>query len=61
VLNTIDRFQLTLDALSRSPRLASRVDATRQWYSEAIQRHRLYVTEHGEDLPEVRDWHWPQT
>jgi hypothetical protein len=23
-----------------------------------IQRHKLYVSEHGEDLPEVRDWRW---
>src|SRR6185312_2537039 len=39
VLNNIDRFQLTLDATSRVPRLASQVDAARQWYSEQIQRH----------------------
>ena len=59
VLNNIDRFQLVLDALSRVPRLASQVDAAQQWYSEMIQRHRLYVTEHGDDLPEVKDWRWP--
>jgi xylulose-5-phosphate/fructose-6-phosphate phosphoketolase len=58
VLNNIDRFQLALDAISRVPRLASKVDETRQWYSEEIQRHRLYVSENGEDLPEIRDWQW---
>jgi xylulose-5-phosphate/fructose-6-phosphate phosphoketolase len=58
VLNNIDRFQLTLDAITRVPRLASRVEDARQWYSEQIQRHKLYVSEHGEDLPEIRDWHW---
>jgi xylulose-5-phosphate/fructose-6-phosphate phosphoketolase len=60
VLNNIDRFQLALDAITRVPRLASQADAARQWYSEAIQRHRLYVTENGEDLPEIRDWRWQQ-
>ena len=59
VLNNIDRFQLVLDAISRVPRLASQVGAAQQWYSEMIQRHRLYVTEHGDDLPEVKDWRWP--
>jgi xylulose-5-phosphate/fructose-6-phosphate phosphoketolase len=59
VLNNIDRFQLALDAVTRVPRLASKVEAARQWYSEQIQRHKLYVTEHGEDLPDVRNWRWP--
>jgi xylulose-5-phosphate/fructose-6-phosphate phosphoketolase len=59
VLNNIDRFQLTLDAVHRVPRLASQVGPTEQWYSEAIQRHKLYVAENGEDMPEVRDWRWP--
>jgi xylulose-5-phosphate/fructose-6-phosphate phosphoketolase len=58
VLNNIDRFQLALDAMLRVPRLASQTDAARQWYSEQIQRHRLYVTENGEDLPEIRNWRW---
>ncbi len=60
VLNNIDRFQLTMDAITRVPRLASQADAARQWYSEQIQRHRLYVTENGEDLPEIRNWRWAQ-
>jgi xylulose-5-phosphate/fructose-6-phosphate phosphoketolase len=60
VLNNIDRFQLSLDAIKRVPRLAAQVDAAEQWYSEAIQRHRLYVSENGEDMPEIRNWRWSQ-
>jgi len=58
VLNNIDRFQLALDAITRVKRLASKVDDARQWYSEQIQRHRLYVSENGEDLPEIQNWQW---
>ncbi len=61
VLNNIDRFQLTLDAIHRVPRLAPKADAAEQWYSEAIQRHKLYVAENGDDLPEIKDWRWPQS
>jgi len=61
VLNNIDRFQLALDAVKRVPKLRGQADAAEQWYSEAIQRHRLYVAENGDDLPEIRDWRWPQS
>jgi xylulose-5-phosphate/fructose-6-phosphate phosphoketolase len=60
VLNNIDRFQLALDAIRRVPRLAAQSGAAEQWYSEAIQRHRLYVVENGEDLPEIRNWRWSE-
>jgi len=23
-----------------------------------MQRHKLYVSEHGEDMPEVANWKW---
>jgi len=23
-----------------------------------MERHKLYVGEHGDDMPEVRDWRW---
>jgi xylulose-5-phosphate/fructose-6-phosphate phosphoketolase len=58
VLNNIDRFQLVLDVFKRVSKLAAQHDAAEQWYSENIQRHRLYVAENGEDLPEIRNWRW---
>jgi xylulose-5-phosphate/fructose-6-phosphate phosphoketolase len=59
VLNNIDRFQLTLDAIKRVPRLKDETSKAEQWYSEQIQRHRLYVAENGDDLPEIKNWRWP--
>jgi xylulose-5-phosphate/fructose-6-phosphate phosphoketolase len=61
VLNRMDRFQLALDAIRRVPSLKGIADAASQQFSEAIQRHKLYVSEHGEDLPEVRDWKWTRS
>jgi len=58
VLNRLDRFQLTLDVVKRVPRLAARVERTTQWFTEMMQRHKLYVTEHGEDMPEIQNWKW---
>jgi len=58
VLNRLDRFQLALDVVRRVPRLAPHVANATQRFTEAMQRHKLYVSEHGEDLPEVRNWKW---
>jgi xylulose-5-phosphate/fructose-6-phosphate phosphoketolase len=58
VLNNLDRFQLALDAVRRIPRFSHLVPEASQRYSEQMQRHKLYVSEHGEDMPEVRDWKW---
>ncbi|MBV1690411.1 phosphoketolase family protein [Novosphingobium sp. G106] len=58
VLNNLDRYQLTLDAISRIPRLHDRVPAETQRYWATMERHKLHVAEHGEDMPEIRDWRW---
>jgi xylulose-5-phosphate/fructose-6-phosphate phosphoketolase len=32
-----------------------------QWLTDQRARHHAYIVEHGEDLPEVRDWQWVPT
>ena len=58
VRNNLDRYQLTFDAISRSPRWQHLADKAREQYEARVQRHKEYVMEHGEDLPEIRDWQW---
>jgi xylulose-5-phosphate/fructose-6-phosphate phosphoketolase len=58
VLNNLDRFQLALDAVSRIPRFADQVEAAKARYWTAMERHKLYISEHGEDMPEVAEWQW---
>jgi xylulose-5-phosphate/fructose-6-phosphate phosphoketolase len=58
VLNDLDRYRLALDAIRRVPRLSSHVQKATDRYWATMERHKLHVSEHGEDLPEVRDWRW---
>ncbi len=58
VLNNLDRYQLALDAIRRIPRLADQVEAATARYWTSIERHKLYIGEQGDDLPEIRDWRW---
>ncbi|MGV1914254.1 phosphoketolase family protein [Rhizobium sp. 22-785-1] len=58
VLNNVDRYQLALDAIERVPRLRDRVAHEQARYWATMERHKLYIGEHGEDMPEVLDWRW---
>jgi len=58
VLNNLDRDQLALDAIQRIPRLSDQVQKATAHYWTTMERHKLYISEHGEDMPEVRDWRW---
>jgi xylulose-5-phosphate/fructose-6-phosphate phosphoketolase len=58
VLNDLDRFHLVLDVITRVPGLAHRAEALRTEMTETLARHRAYICEHGQDMPEIRDWRW---
>ena len=58
VLNNLDRYQLALDAVSWIPRLREQRQTATDRYWSTMERHKLYVSEHGEDMPEVQNWRW---
>ncbi|NUO65306.1 MAG: phosphoketolase family protein [Gemmatimonadaceae bacterium] len=60
VRNDIDRFHLVLDVLARVARLRDDADAGSlgALCRAKLAEHERYVREHGEDMPEIRDWHW---
>ncbi|MGH3465504.1 MAG: phosphoketolase, partial [Kribbellaceae bacterium] len=58
VMNDMDRYHLAMDVIDRVPALGTRAITVRQYLADQRVRHRAYVTQHGEDLPEVRDWRW---
>ncbi|MFC7879760.1 phosphoketolase [Isoptericola sp. NPDC057391] len=59
MLNDIDRYHLVVDVIDRVPALRSRYAGLRQEMVDARLAARQYTREHGEDIPEVRDWVWP--
>jgi xylulose-5-phosphate/fructose-6-phosphate phosphoketolase len=59
VMNDMDRFKLVMDVIDRVPGLATRAAVVRQQMADKRSSHHRYVREHGEDMPEVRDWTWP--
>ena len=60
VRNGISRYHLVLEALRRSPRTPPGASELAEYCSEMLDRHRSYIVEHFEDMPEVRDWVWSQ-
>jgi xylulose-5-phosphate/fructose-6-phosphate phosphoketolase len=58
VRNELDRFHLVGDVVQRVPRLAPRSGYMSQLLRDRLSAHREYIREHGEDLPEIRDWSW---
>jgi xylulose-5-phosphate/fructose-6-phosphate phosphoketolase len=58
VLNDLDRFHLVSDVIDRVPGLGSHAAYAKQAMQEKLIEHKQYIVEHGEDLPEVRNWKW---
>jgi phosphoketolase len=58
VLNNLDRYQLALDAISRIPRFSDQVEIATARYWSTMERHKLFISEHGDDMPEVKEWRW---
>jgi len=58
VLNDLDRFHLVMDVIERVPKLETVGAHLLQEMRDKRFEHKRYITEHGEDMPEIRDWKW---
>jgi xylulose-5-phosphate/fructose-6-phosphate phosphoketolase len=58
VKNDLDRFHLAGDVVDRVKKLAPAAGYIKQEIRDRLIEHRAYITERGEDLPEIRDWKW---
>jgi len=59
VLNELDRFHLAGDAVDRVSRFRPISAHFKQLLRNKLVDHKQYICEHGDDLPEIRDWKWP--
>jgi xylulose-5-phosphate/fructose-6-phosphate phosphoketolase len=58
VLNGLDRFTLAMAAIERVPRVADLSAHLMQHLRDRLIEHTAYVREHGQDMPEIRNWRW---
>ena len=59
VLNRLDRYHLAIDVIDRVSGLAIGSAHIKQQFRDKLLEHTRYVREHGEDMPEIRNWVWP--
>ncbi len=58
VMNDLDRFHLVGDVIDRVTGLGARAAYVKQWLRDKLLDHKAYIRQHGEDLPEIRNWTW---
>ncbi len=58
VLNDLDRFHLVMDTIDRLPQTGDRGVYLKQQLEDKLVEHEQYIREHGQDLPEIRNWKW---
>jgi xylulose-5-phosphate/fructose-6-phosphate phosphoketolase len=60
VVNHVSRYHLAMEALRRVPRFQPQALRLIEYFESKLTEHRLYIQEHLEDMPEIRDWTWSE-
>ena len=58
VLNDLDRFHLVTAVIERLPSLGPHAAHVLQEIQGKLLEHKAYIDQHGEDMPEIREWKW---
>lgn len=58
VLNNLDRYHLISNIMNRVDRYKSKIAYIDQLVRDKLVEHKLYIRQHGEDMPEIKNWRW---
>lgn len=58
VVNELDRLHLMANVIKRVPDLGTRADKARKFIQDKLTEHKEYICQHGQDMPEIREWRW---
>ncbi|WP_394807886.1 phosphoketolase [Nitrosomonas sp.] len=58
VMNDLDRFHLVADVIDRVPQLSPRAAYVKQAIRDKLIEHKQYISQYGEDMPEILNWKW---
>ncbi len=61
VLNDMDRFHLVQDVVDRVPKAGTRAAYLKQMVRDKLIEHKRHIQQHGQDLPEIRNWKWSES
>jgi xylulose-5-phosphate/fructose-6-phosphate phosphoketolase len=58
VMKDLDPYYLVGDVIDRLPQLGARAAYAKETLGEKLIEHQQYISKHGDDLPEIRNWRW---
>jgi xylulose-5-phosphate/fructose-6-phosphate phosphoketolase len=60
VRNRLDRFHLVGDVIDRVAKVGAAAVYAKQAIRDKLIEHKHHIAQHGIDMPQVREWRWPQ-
>lgn len=58
VVNNMSRYHLAIEALKRANKYKDKSMHIIKLLEAKLQKHKAYICEHLEDMPEIKDWKW---
>jgi xylulose-5-phosphate/fructose-6-phosphate phosphoketolase len=60
VVNQVSRYHLAMEALRRVSKFESQAMDLIAYFESKLTEHHVYIQEHLQDMPEIRDWTWSE-